>query len=50
MCIQFHPISSIKSTVLKTGKRVFNIPDKYEIAAENSAQSCAAILAEHIRL
>ena len=29
-------------------KRVFIIPDKYEIVSENRAQSCAAILAEHI--
>ena len=48
MCLQFHPINSIESTVPKTRKRVFHIPDKYEIVFENSAQICAAILAKHL--
>ena len=38
MCIQFNRINSIKSTVPKTRKRVFHIPDEYEIVPENSAQ------------
>ena len=38
MCIHFHSINSIESTVLKTRKRVFHIPDEYEIVPENSAQ------------
>ena len=50
MCLQFHPINSIESTVPKTRKRVFHILDEYEIVFENSAQSCAAILAEHLGL
>ena len=33
-----------------TRKRVFHILDEYEIVFENSAQSCAAILAEHLGL
>ena len=47
MCIHFHPINSIESAVLKTRKRVFHIPDEYEIVPENSAQSWAAILVQH---
>ena len=43
-------INSIESTVPKTRKRVFHIPDEYEIIFENSAKSCAAILAEHLGL
>ena len=50
MCIQLHPINSIESTVPKTRKKVFHIRDEYEIVFENSAQSCAAILAEHLGL
>ena len=50
MCLQFHLINSIESTVPKTRKRVFHILDEYEIVFENSAQSCAAILAEHLGL
>ena len=50
MCLQFHPINSIERTVPKTRKRVFHIPGEYEIVFENSAQSCAAILAEHLVL
>ena len=42
MCIQYHPINSIKSTVPKTGKIVFHIPEIYEINFENSAHGCAA--------
>ena len=48
MRIQFYPIISIENTVPKTRKRVFHIPDEYEIGFENSAQSCAAILAKHL--
>ena len=40
MCLQFHLINSIESTVPKTRKRVFHIPDEYQIASENSAESC----------
>ena len=50
MCIHFHPINSIESAVLKTRKRVFHIPDEYEIVPENSALSCAALLAELLGL
>ena len=47
MRIQLYPINSIENTVPKTRKRVFHIPDEYEIVFENSAQSCAATLAKH---
>ena len=50
MCIQFHSINSIENTVPKTRKRVFHIPDEYGILYENSAQCCAAMLAEHLGL
>ena len=48
MCLQFHLINLIESTVPKTRKKVFHIRDEYEIVFENSAQSCEAILAEHL--
>ena len=50
MCLQFHLINLIESTVPKTRKKVFHIRDEYEIVFENSAQSCEAILAEHLGL
>ena len=36
--------------VPKTKKRVFHIPDNYEVVFENSAQSCTALLEEHFGL
>ena len=36
--------------VPKTKKRVFHIPDNYEVVFENSAQSCTAIATEHLGL
>ena len=41
--IQFHPIYSIEER-----ERMFHILDEYKIIFENSAQSCTAILAEHL--
>ena len=42
-------IDPLSSYILnwKTIKREFHIPDEYDIIFENSAQSCAAILAEY---
>ena len=48
MCIDIHLINSIESIVSKTSERIFDIPDEYEIVPETSAQSCEAILAEHL--
>ena len=48
MCIQFHLINWIENTVPKTRKRVFHIPDEYEIHYENIAKSCTAIRAENL--
>ena len=36
--------------VPKTKKRVFHIPDNYEVVIENSAQSCTALLEEQFGL
>ena len=50
-CIwKYRKIIDIKKCVLKTRKRVFHIPDEYEIVPENSALSCAALLAELLGL
>ena len=48
MCIEIHLINSIESIVSKTSERIFDISDEYEIVPETSAQSCVAILAEHV--
>ena len=47
-----HPISSDKVNWkhCSKNKKVFHIPEKYDIVFEISAQSCAAILAEHVGL
>ena len=42
------PISS--DLFQRTKKRVFHIPDQYQIVFENSAQSCTAVLEEHLGL
>ena len=48
MCIEIHLINSVESIVSNTSERIFDIPDEYEIVLETSAQSCVAILAEHV--
>ena len=45
-----HPISSDTHYFKNKSNRVFHIPNEYEFVFENSAQSWAAILAEHIVL